>query len=172
MKKIFSILWAFLMLLCISLNAQTLSPTVISSSGGFFASGSKSLSFTIAEMTMVQSFFQPSNILTQGFQQPEQLTTSINENKITGEEVLIYPNPSNGHFVISFKANEESNYRIKIFDLVGRIIFDQSYTTVIGPNNLKINISKYSQGVYYLEISNGTSNDNKKSGVFKINLVY
>ena len=66
---------------------------VISSSGGFYSAGGNSLSVTVAEMTMVQSFIQPTNMLTQGFQQPEHLTIGIAENEDLQGEVLIYPNP-------------------------------------------------------------------------------
>jgi len=94
MKIKILLLWTFVMLLSISINAQSLSPRVISSAGGFFAGGSATLSVTVAEMTMVQTFVQPANILTQGFQQPEQFTTAIEENDNIAGEVSIFPNPT------------------------------------------------------------------------------
>jgi len=52
--------------------AQSLSPTVISSTGGFSSNANGSLSYTVGEMTMVQTFSAGGNILTQGFQQPNE----------------------------------------------------------------------------------------------------
>ena len=48
-------------------NAQSLSPSVISSAGDFFSNASGSLSSTVAEMTMVETFSSTNNKLTQGF---------------------------------------------------------------------------------------------------------
>ena len=111
MKKTIHLFWAFMMLLNVSMKAQTLSPTVISSSGGFYSAGNTTLSFTVAEMTMVQTFMQPNNMLTQGFQQPELIsdTTGVIESIKPSEEVLIYPNPTNGQFNVSYYANIEGS---------------------------------------------------------------
>jgi hypothetical protein len=95
MKMKILLLWTFMMLLCISMKAQTLSPISIFSSGGYYSAGDNSLSVTVAEMTMVQSFIQPTIMLTQGFQQPEQLTTGLAENEVMQGEVVVFPNPSN-----------------------------------------------------------------------------
>ena len=174
MKLKILLLWTFVMLLSISMNAQTLSPWVISSSGGFYPSlgGSASLSFTVAEMTMVQTFTQPSNILTQGFQQPEQLTTSVFESNEAEIDVMIYPNPTNGLFSITFKSDAEEDYQITIYNLVGQRVYSQSHAAAIGPNQFKIDIGQYRQGIYLLEMSKMSSNGNKNTGLYKVNLVF
>jgi hypothetical protein len=172
MKKTILFLWAFVMLLSISTKAQTLSPKVISSSGGFYSGGNATLSFTVAEMTMIQTFTQPSNILTQGFQQPEQLTTSISENNMAHGEDVIYPNPSNGQFNISYNANKEGEYLVSIYNMVGQEIFTQSYGASAGLNYISIDVSRYSQGLYILELSSVTVNGKKSSSIHKINLIY
>jgi hypothetical protein len=165
-------LWAFTMLIFISLNAQTLSPMTISSSGGFFSAGSNSLSFTVAEMTMVQSFIQPTNMLTQGFQQPEQLTTDIEENEAMLGEVSIYPNPSNGQVNISYNAKTDGDYQIKIFDMLGQVVFAETHGTGIGLNTITLNLDQLGQGIYLLELSSGNIKEKQKSSIHKINLIY
>ena len=52
------------------LIAQTLSPSVISSAGGYFNAANGSLSWTMGE-TVIQTLQSGSNMLTEGFQQPE-----------------------------------------------------------------------------------------------------
>jgi hypothetical protein len=145
---------------------------VVSSSGGYFTAGGNSLSFTVAEMTMVQTFTQPSNILTQGFQQPEQLTTGVAENEVVQGEVIVYPNPSNGQFNINYNALSEGDYRVKIYNMVGQIIFDQSYGAGVGLNTISLNIGQFGQGIYMLQLSSTDLKGKQKTSIHKINLVY
>ena len=163
---------AFMMLLSISMIAQTLSPQVISSSGGFYSGASATLSVTVAEMTMVQTFSQPNNILTQGFQQPEQLTTAIQENEMAIGDVSIYPNPSNGLFVVDYNATSGGDYMVRIFDMTGQVVFSQSYSAGVGQNSIHIDMSRYRQGIYLLEMSDINLNSKKNTSIHKINLVY
>jgi hypothetical protein len=166
-------IWAFTLLLCISLNAQTLSPITISSSGGFYSvAGGNSLSFTVAEMTMVQSFIQPTNMLTQGFQQPEQLTTDIEENESIQGEVIIYPNPSNGQFNISYNTNTDGDYQVKIYNMVGQIVFAETYGAGIGLNTITLDMGQFGQGIYMLELSPASIKEKQKTSIHKINLIY
>ncbi len=59
-----------------TLNAQTLSPQVIASSGGYQSNTAGSLSFTIGE-TNTQTLSSATHLLTQGFQQPYKLTLNL-----------------------------------------------------------------------------------------------
>jgi hypothetical protein len=154
------------------MRAQTLSPVVISSSGGFFTAAGNSLSFTVAEMTMVQTFIQPTNLLTQGFQQPEQITTAIIENDKLLDDVMVYPNPSNGQFSIKYNANNNDINQVRIYNIVGQIVFYQNYDVSIGLNTITIDIGKFGQGIYTLELSSTSLKGKQKISIHKINLVY
>jgi hypothetical protein len=153
-------------------RSQTLSPTVISSSGGFYSSASGSLSFTVAEMTMVKTFTGSNNILTQGFQQPEDFSTSITENDIPSEGFLIYPNPTNGQFSLSFSSSFQGTNIIKLYNLVGQVILEKEIEQLNGINTVEFNINSLSQGIYVLELTADPSSKNSKPVYQKINLVY
>jgi len=155
-----------------NLHAQTLSPTVISSSGGYFTSASASLSFTVAEMTMVQTFTSPGNILTQGFQQPEDLTVSISETPTVSGDVSIYPNPTNGAFTLSYLCNDNSETTIKLYNIVGQLMLSIPVTQVAGLNTYKFDINSFSQGIYMLELTVVNAKGEKTTDYHKINLVY
>jgi hypothetical protein len=156
-----------------NLHAQTLSPTVISSSGGYFApSGGPSLSFTVAEMTMVQTFSSSSNILTQGFQQPEDLTVSISETPSISGDVLIYPNPTNGVFTLSYVCNDNSETTINLYNLVGQLALSKPVAQVTGLNTIKFDIANFNQGIYMLELTIVNAKGEKKTDYHKINLIY
>ncbi|MBK7761876.1 MAG: hypothetical protein IPI46_00700 [Bacteroidetes bacterium] len=59
-----------------TLQAQTLSPQVIASAGGYQSNASGSLSFTISE-TNTQTLTSANHMLTQGFQQPYKMTLNL-----------------------------------------------------------------------------------------------
>ena len=155
-----------------TIKAQTLSPTVISSSGGFYTSSNAMLSFTVAEMTMVQTFTTSGNILTQGFQQPEDYTIGIPEVPISDASVLIYPTPTNGSFTLSYLNNDNSETTINIYNLVGQIVLTKTASQVNGLNTVNFDISSFSQGIYMLGLTLTNSKGEKRTDFHKINLIY
>jgi hypothetical protein len=156
----------------LSVRSQTLTPTVISSSGGFYSSTNAMLSFTVAEMTMVQTFTTAGNILTQGFQQPEDFSTGIPEIPTSAESALIYPNPTNGSFTLSYLNNGNAQATINIYNLTGQIVLSQNISQVSGLNTVDFDISAYSQGIYMLGLTLTNSKGEKKTDYHKINLIY
>ena len=129
-------------------QAQSLSPFVISSSGGYFSNSSGTLSATIAEMTMIQTFNSSVGILTQGFQQPSNATISIEE--ATLAEVSIYPNPTNGQFSLTINASANGSATVRIYDLLGQTIKEQEISISNGVNRLMFDIRGCSSGIYML----------------------
>ncbi len=60
-----------------------------------------------------------------------------------------YPNPTDGRFMISF--DREDTYRIVITDVAGKTLLHEMYT-----GRLKeLDISRYSDGVYFVAVDNG-----------------
>jgi hypothetical protein len=172
MKNKLLIVTAMFAALCFRAHTQTLSPTVISSSGGFYTSANAMLSTTVAEMTMVQTFTSGSNILTQGFQQPEEITTGIVEEPVVSGSILIYPNPNSGSFLVSFNNNDNAQTSIRIYNLAGQVVMEKQETPSIGLNTINFDISAYSQGMYILELATTNSKGETNSTYHKINLVY
>jgi len=171
MKKIITLLF-FAGTLPLLVSSQTLSPTVISSSGGFYTSGNAMLSFTVAEMTMVQTFSTSGNILTQGFQQPEDYMVGITETQVKSGDILIYPNPTNGNFTLDYYSNINSTTTIKLLNLVGQVIWTKSLSQIAGQNTVTFDISTLSQGIYMLELITTNNKGEEKTNYHKIDLVY
>ena len=154
------------------LQSQTLTPSVVSSSGGYYTSANVSLSFTVAEMTMVQTFSSPLNILTQGFQQPEDNTVGIPEIPKESGVFLIYPNPTNGKFAVSFLSTENLEMTIRIYNLLQQPVLTKTVSQIVGNNVINLDISNYRQGIYILEFTYLNSKGEKVESLKKINLVY
>jgi len=150
--------------------AQSLTPMVISTSGGYVSNTAGSLSFTVAEMTMVQTFASTENFLTQGFQQPGDWYASVNEVDISGD-ISIYPNPSNGNFTITVNSQENGFSQIYLYDLMGQTTFSTQMDILPGNNTEKIDIGVYPTGIYFLKYLFTSDNGQKETRVIKINLI-
>ena len=73
----------------------------------------------------------------------------------TNFNVSIFPNPTNGLITINFNdgLNQETNYTITSIE--GKVVTTQ---TNILTNNVVIDLSNESKGVYFLKINNGNNN--------------
>ncbi|MGD0710559.1 MAG: T9SS type A sorting domain-containing protein [Bacteroidales bacterium] len=171
MKKIFTLLFV-IGIFPLIVSSQTLSPTVVSSSGGFVSNSAGMLSYTVAEMTMVQTFIQSANILTQGFQQPEDMSVGIKESIVDAGGTLIYPNPTNGSFTLSYYNYDNSQTEINLYNMLGQILLTKTVSQTVGLNTQKFDISTYSQGMYFLEFTSTNSKGEKKTAIHKISLEY
>lgn len=106
--------------------AQTSAQQVIASAGSYTTGGSVSLSSTIGE-SIVTTHNAPSNMLTQGFQQPEYtIVNSITE--AAGETLFIrvYPNPTAGNIAIDLQSNHGEELFLIVTDLLGQIVMKQN----------------------------------------------
>ena len=74
-----------------------------------------------------------------------------------------YPNPFNSQTTIKFDIREKGNYRLAIYDLLGRKI-EELFNEYLGAGSYKItyNADKLSSGVYYYVLSSGKESITKK----------
>lgn len=73
--------------------------------------------------------------------------TDINEQLLTRQEFLVFPNPNNGEFIISLNSLKEP-VEIEIYNNLGQIILIKHLTEL----NSKINMGEYANGVYILKL--------------------
>jgi type IX secretion system substrate protein len=74
-------------------------------------------------------------------------TTNIANNHLVNSLVSIYPNPSNGNFVVETNSTEKQT--IQLFDINGKLVLNQ---TINGKTN--IDVSNLAEGVYNLSLIN------------------
>lgn len=72
-------------------------------------------------------------------------TTTVGIHNAAGIDVAVYPNPFDN--LLTVKADEKVN-RIVIYDLTGRIVFDQT----IASNTAQIAMNDFVSGIYLMEI--------------------
>jgi type IX secretion system substrate protein len=168
MKKIIYLLLIFAVF---QVKAQSVSPYVIASTGGYFSNSNFSVSSTFGELTMVETFHN-GDYLTQGFQQPWPLVTGI-DNPIPGtNEVNVYPNPSNGNFTFSFNFPSGGTINYRLYDMLGRSIDNSAANFTLGLNMKDFNYTDLAQGIYFLESDVQLSNGKSIKNVLKINIIH
>ncbi|WP_281847443.1 T9SS type A sorting domain-containing protein [Olleya namhaensis] len=72
---------------------------------------------------------------------------------------LVFPNPSEG--VFNIKTKTINTFNISVYDVTGKIMY-QKQDAKTNNNNYKLDLSKYSTGVYFLNLETETSKITKK----------
>ncbi|WP_299108524.1 reprolysin-like metallopeptidase [uncultured Winogradskyella sp.] len=83
----------------------------------------------------------------------------IPENEL--DNLSVYPNPNNGEFNIGFNPKSSEAITIDVFDIRGRTIYNQVYSSV-GRFEETIQLNNAQAGVYLLTISDGLQKVTKK----------
>jgi hypothetical protein len=77
----------------------------------------------------------------------------------------VFPNPSDGNFVISFYALNKGNYKIELINALGQLVFKDVLNSYTGQYNKSIDLSDYGSGMYSVRL---TDNDNLKQSFKKV----
>lgn len=77
--------------------------------------------------------------------------TSIDFKNIN-EDIIIYPNPTQGEFTIDYNKPGEQTVKLKIFNTVGGCVYSQSHSDFNNHLHDLIDISREAKGIYILEI--------------------
>jgi hypothetical protein len=153
-------------------EAQSLSPFVVSTSGGFYSNGTAQLSFTTGEMTMVQTFTAGSNILTQGFQQPFDFGVFIAEHENFPFSFEVFPNPGSGNFNLAIESKNAVHADVIVYDAIGKVILKKQFALNSGSQILPLSLLEYSEGMYHLEfVTTDNLNGNQQRLSRKIQLI-
>jgi len=77
----------------------------------------------------------------------------LEEMPIAQNEVSVYPNPNRGNFVIDIESIENQNVSIRMVDVTGREVINQTTVAEKGHNSLPIELNDYASGVYMLQLT-------------------
>lgn len=84
---------------------------------------------------------------------------STNEN--TFSDFVLYPNPNNGNFNIQFTSSSSNRVKIAVYDMRGRIIFENDYANQAVFNE-NIQLNNVQAGVYLLNVTDGDRKEVKR----------
>ncbi|MEZ4793124.1 MAG: M12 family metallo-peptidase [Gelidibacter sp.] len=84
---------------------------------------------------------------------------SVQESELIG--FSIYPNPNNGNFTLQLKSGSNQDIQVQVYDIRGRLVFDDSYTNTQNFNQT-INLNAVQSGMYLVKVSDGQRQTTKK----------
>ena len=152
-------------LFAISFSAfgQSLTPTVVSSGGKFHSAGGYTLSATVGEIA-VTTLKAATVTLTQGFQQPYDIGTSIKETGLDWS-ITAYPNPVSEFLNIRFDLEQPLDLNVEIMDISGRKHMIRELYYVTPGEVVTFDMSGFVKGVYMVRIF---TPDQRVQKVYKI----
>jgi hypothetical protein len=140
-------------------TAQSITPSVINSTGGTATVGNLVVDWNVGE-SMVST--QTNGIIvTNGQLQPVDGIISVEELN-SSWNVSVYPNPTRGEFVIT--APSSGIYEASLFDLAGKFISKQ-----ILMNTNRMDVRSLANGSYYLQVRNTSNQEFKTITLIKAN---
>ena len=74
----------------------------------------------------------------------------------------VYPNPTDDIFNVSFVSDEIQTLSIRVLNIVGEVIYEESLDRFVGEYTKQISLGDYSKGIYFLEINDTNGTINKK----------
>jgi hypothetical protein len=80
------------------------------------------------------------------------ICTGINALANANNSLHIYPNPTSGMVTISFVSSEEGTYSIKLSDMTGREVRNESHAIHSGLNTDEMNLTNIQKGMYLAEV--------------------
>jgi hypothetical protein len=160
MKKIISIMLFHAVLQ--AANAQTIKPKVLNNGGTSNTSSGINLAYSIGEFSIatfskpgkgsIQSGFLHGFETSDNFQpQRDDVITKIEQQKTL--LLSVYPNPANNNAVVQFTSNKTGKYTVELTDVSGKVLQTKNGSAVVGKNNITIDISKYAQGMYIINLT-------------------
>ena len=126
-----------------SLNASGNSNSLISGNNTFYIMQS------VNQNSVIGTFSNEQNQYIQGFLNPYPIY-KINDNDIINDmDINIFPNPFTNSFNISFNEVIHTNVKIKIYDLLNRLVYDEVFES---NQEIKVNLNSLSTSNYILMI--------------------
>jgi|LakMenEpi03Aug12_release.lakeMendotaPanAssembly.Ray.scaffolds.fasta_scaffold69435_3 hypothetical protein len=152
------------------IKAQSLTPTVVSSTGNFKVTGGYSLSSTVGE-PITTTVTSANYILTQGFQQQSLKGVSVQEIQTENLNINVFPNPATEEVHVLILSPRASNTQVKMFDIIGREIIVP--TTIINEGTQKqftLNLKSLSASMYFISVNDQINRTTQTIKIQKVTL--
>lgn len=85
--------------------------------------------------------------------------TEWQDETVASEPLLLYPNPNTGSFKLALSNPEDGRVLVKIFDLHGKVIYDQSFPHL---KQLDLNLPQAKPGIHLIQVTTDSNQYIKK----------
>jgi hypothetical protein len=89
------------------------------------------------------------------------INIGIQENNFTNE-LLVFPNPTNSSITLSFQSSEKQTIELRIYNTLGKQVYFSKEEIAGGKFEKKINVERFSNGIYFLQVRMKDGNMNRK----------
>lgn len=150
------------------LSGQSAERQVMGSAGSFAAADAFSHSYTVGE-TVIFTGTSSTLKVTQGFQQPDQMSVGIEETELA-YAVNAFPNPTRGEVVLDISSEYPLNLNIDLFNMQGKQFpLPQRQVNVNGALQHSIDMSRMASGSYFIRITDEEGKTNNSIQIQKVN---
>lgn len=167
MKKII-FLTPLILLVTISVHAQSIGPSTINATGGSAPIGGNIFDWSVGEMTMVSTLSGSGIIVTQGVLQPYDGPDRVVINSLLQQQLNVFPNPALSVVNLQYTSSIQGTLTYRLIDMVGQLIKTATIDVKQGTTTEQINISALASATYMLEVTVNPVNDAAKSTAYKI----
>lgn len=105
---------------------------------------------SIGQASVIGTFENSGYIFRQGFIQPDVLAKIIDNNISLDLEANFYPNPFIESVTLAFTEKIEGKVEVRIFDLLGRLVFSKSF---MADQNVNVQLNYLSVAYYILKVT-------------------
>lgn len=146
---VLSCIFALLFLTCISISSKAqviLNRQVIASAGGNGVVQNIQIQYTVGE-AVILPITNGKTLLTQGFQQPEELPKlppGVNPVK----SYILFPNPAVTNTKIQFDLLSDVNVTLEVINPAGQSIYHQYLQLGAGRNTVILPVNHFAAGIY------------------------
>ncbi|NQU33356.1 MAG: Omp28-related outer membrane protein [Bacteroidetes bacterium] len=74
----------------------------------------------------------------------------------------VFPNPSHGVVKLNIEADLFNAVELRVIDIMGKVVYEQSNISVVGSFNTEIDLTGYSDGIYFITVSGDDKQVSKK----------
>lgn len=120
--------------------------------------GTYHLSQSIGQSSVIGTHFNSGYYLRQGYQQPDTKARLINNSDVN-LHATIYPNPFSQGLFISLSEEMRTDIFIMVFDVNGRVIYNQKFAPT---QKIELQLGDISSGSYFLKVTSENKYFNTK----------
>lgn len=138
-------------------KSQIIAPEVISPGGDFFTATTFTNSYTVGEISIIETYTGSNFILTQGFQQPDSIFLTSNPISFASNLVFqLYPNPAGEQVNLFVKTDYSGEFEIQMLDILSQQMILRKIVCIKGVNTFSFDISSLANGIYFMNIFSPT----------------